>query len=422
VQNHPAARAARVLIFVVLALVAVACGGSDAADSSTAVVDETQAIEADTVATGALDDLTTKPPVGEDLLGEFDELIVTDVIVGDGDEAQLGSTVSMMYVGVLASDGTEFDASWNSGTPFDFTLGQGQVIAGWDEGIVGMKVGGRRILQIPSAMAYGSQARGDIIGADADLVFIVDLLGATPPPEPAPEIADEYLGSFDELNIIDLVEGEGRAVQVGDILSVDYVGVDAETGEEFDSSWAAGFPFRLSAGKSKVIQGWNEGLIGMKAGGERILQIPSALAYGEGDLVFRVHLREVTEAPYAHTVTFEGPAPTEIQTETITEGTGDAAKAGDTVIANIAVLYYSTSEIIQSTWETGQPAQLALVDDTLLPGLSEAVIGIKVGETRQVIIPAEMAFPEGIPDDAGIEADDALVFIIEPITIALPNG
>ena len=145
------------------------------------------------------------------------------------------------------------------------------------------------------------------------------------------------------------------------------------------------------------------------------------MAYDDGDLVFLVRLRDVEEAPYAHTVTFDGDPPTEIETTTIIEGTGDQAEAGDTVVTNIAVLYHSTSQIVQSTWETGQPAQLALVDEALLPGLNEAVIGIRIGETRQVILPATEAFPDGIPEDAGIEEDDALVFILEPIAIALPS-
>ena len=104
------------------------------------------------------------------------ELGVDDIVVGDGDEATKGKKVSVHYVGVSFSTGEEFDASWNRGQPFEFKLGQGQVIPGWDAGVEGMKVGGRRKLTIPSAMAYGARGAGGAIKPHEPLVFVVDLL------------------------------------------------------------------------------------------------------------------------------------------------------------------------------------------------------------------------------------------------------
>jgi len=104
------------------------------------------------------------------------ELGIDDIVVGDGEEATAGSKVSVHYVGVAFSDGQEFDASWNRGQPFEFKLGQGQVIPGWDQGVQGMKVGGRRKLTIPSAMAYGARGAGGVIKPHEPLVFVVDLL------------------------------------------------------------------------------------------------------------------------------------------------------------------------------------------------------------------------------------------------------
>jgi len=104
------------------------------------------------------------------------ELIVEDVVVGDGDEATKGSKVAVHYVGVSFSTGEEFDASWNRGEPFKFQLGKGNVIPGWDAGVVGMRVGGRRKLTIPSAMAYGARGAGGVIKPHEPLVFVVDLL------------------------------------------------------------------------------------------------------------------------------------------------------------------------------------------------------------------------------------------------------
>ena len=104
------------------------------------------------------------------------ELGIDDLVVGDGEEAVPGKKVSVHYVGVSFSTGEEFDASWNRGSPFEFKLGQGQVIPGWDQGVQGMKVGGRRQLTIPSAMAYGARGAGGVIKPHEPLVFVVDLL------------------------------------------------------------------------------------------------------------------------------------------------------------------------------------------------------------------------------------------------------
>jgi len=104
------------------------------------------------------------------------ELIIDDIVVGDGEPATKGAKVSVHYVGVAFSSGDEFDASWNRDQPFEFKLGKGQVIPGWDAGVEGMKVGGRRKLTIPSAMAYGARGAGGVIAPHEPLVFVVDLL------------------------------------------------------------------------------------------------------------------------------------------------------------------------------------------------------------------------------------------------------
>jgi len=106
------------------------------------------------------------------------KLETKDLIVGTGAEAKAGSTVSVNYVGVLYKGGKEFDASWKRNEPFSFPLGAGKVIAGWDQGIVGMKVGGRRELIIPAALAYGARGSGTAIPPNAPLVFVVDMLSA----------------------------------------------------------------------------------------------------------------------------------------------------------------------------------------------------------------------------------------------------
>ncbi len=105
------------------------------------------------------------------------DLVIEDLVVGDGPEVQPGQTVNVHYVGVAWSTRQQFDASWDRDDIFSFGLGQGQVIAGWDEGVAGMKVGGRRRITIPPHKGYGKAGAGGVIKGGETLVFIVDLLG-----------------------------------------------------------------------------------------------------------------------------------------------------------------------------------------------------------------------------------------------------
>jgi peptidylprolyl isomerase len=107
------------------------------------------------------------------------DLVVTDIVPGDGPEAAAGNTVQVHYVGVAHSTGEEFDASWNRGSTLPFRLGVGQVIEGWDRGVVGMKVGGRRRLEIPPHLGYGQRGAPGAIAPNETLIFVVDLVGVS---------------------------------------------------------------------------------------------------------------------------------------------------------------------------------------------------------------------------------------------------
>ncbi|MBU2664294.1 FKBP-type peptidyl-prolyl cis-trans isomerase [Actinoplanes bogorensis] len=118
-----------------------------------------------------------KPDVGPIEGAPPADLVIEDITVGEGPEAAPGQYVNVHYVGVAHSTGREFDASYNRGEPFAFPLGGGQVIAGWDQGVAGMKVGGRRKLTIPPHLGYGARGAGGVIKPNETLVFVVDLLG-----------------------------------------------------------------------------------------------------------------------------------------------------------------------------------------------------------------------------------------------------
>lgn len=219
-------------------LVAASCGsGTDAepvvdaldagdAPTSTAAVTTTEATTttaAEPVA-AAPQDLGAKPtvvtPGGEPPV----ELVIRDLVVGDGDEAVAGSLVQVHYVGIRYSDGGQFDASWDRGEPFEFELGAGFVIPGWDQGVSGMRVGGRRQLTIPSDLAYGQQGAGDAIPPGEALIFVVDLV-AIVPAFPVPEVADDgsvvipNQGGDFEGNLPWSTEAAGPGLFVGDEIS-----------------------------------------------------------------------------------------------------------------------------------------------------------------------------------------------------------
>lgn len=107
------------------------------------------------------------------------ELLIEDQVIGDGPEAVLGSQIKAHYVGVSYATGDKFDASWDRGAPLGFKLGTGRVIQGWDDGIVGMRVGGRRRLTIPPHLAYGDRGAGGVIKPGETLVFVVDLVSVS---------------------------------------------------------------------------------------------------------------------------------------------------------------------------------------------------------------------------------------------------
>ncbi|WP_433528747.1 FKBP-type peptidyl-prolyl cis-trans isomerase [Micromonospora sp. CA-263727] len=119
----------------------------------------------------------SKPEIGPIEGAPPADLVIEDIAVGEGPEAQPGQVARVHYVGVSHSTGAEFDASWNRGDAFEFPLGGGRVIAGWDQGVVGMRVGGRRKLTIPPHLGYGSRGAGGVIKPNETLVFVVDLLG-----------------------------------------------------------------------------------------------------------------------------------------------------------------------------------------------------------------------------------------------------
>jgi peptidylprolyl isomerase len=158
----------------------ITVGNENKADNSLAKASapsSTSTTPAKTAATPTSGPLSKEPTVTPPAGAAPSKLVIKDIVTGTGPEAKAGQSVTVNYVGVLFNGGKQFDASWKRKEPFTFTLGKGQVIAGWDQGVAGMKVGGRRQLTIPAQLAYGAKGSPPSIPANAPLVFVVDLLG-----------------------------------------------------------------------------------------------------------------------------------------------------------------------------------------------------------------------------------------------------
>jgi FKBP-type peptidyl-prolyl cis-trans isomerase len=162
------------------------CGGSSGGEGTITIGNENTADNAlihtgekKAVTTPTSGPLSTEPKVTPPTGPAPSKLESKDLVAGTGTEAKAGDKLTVNYVGVLYKGGKEFDASWKRKEPFEFTLGQGQVIKGWDQGLVGMKVGGRRELVIPSELAYGKTGSPPTIPANAPLVFVIDLLNVS---------------------------------------------------------------------------------------------------------------------------------------------------------------------------------------------------------------------------------------------------
>jgi peptidylprolyl isomerase len=294
VTPRPLAAAALALT---AALALSACSSSSTSGGSTSPSASSTAYVTGTAGVTVTGDLASKPTVtlGADTKGTS-QLTVSDLVVGTGAEVKSGDSVTAQYVGIGASTGKEFDSSWSRGQATEFSLGQ--VIQGWQTGIPGMKVGGRRLLVIPGAQAYGANPpSGSGIEKDETLVFVVDIVPtveATVGPrvtgtagvtvtgdagkEPAVTVTKETAAAT-AVTISDITVGDGAEAKASSSVSITYVGVGANSGKVFDSSWTNGAPVQLTL--SKVIPGFKDGVAGMKVGGRRLIVIPAAQAYGD---------------------------------------------------------------------------------------------------------------------------------------------
>jgi peptidylprolyl isomerase len=167
------------VLFGAAAIAVAGCGGSGSTKTADIPAGPAPAAPPPIKTSTNLKDTGSKPAIPKPTGSPPTKLVVRDIVQGKGKAAKGGDQLSMQYVGVTFADGKEFDASWDSGSPFQFQLGKGMVIKGWDQGLVGIKPGGRRELIIPSKLAYGPTGKPPTIPPNSALVFIVDALSVS---------------------------------------------------------------------------------------------------------------------------------------------------------------------------------------------------------------------------------------------------
>ena len=213
-------------------------------------------------------------------------LVITDLVEGTGEPAKVGDTVEVNYVGVRSADGTEFDNSYDRGSTFPVVLGQNSVIQGWEQGLIGIKTGGRRQLDIPADLAYGDQPQGDVIKAGDALTFVIDAVSITPGVDvPKADAADKPVVDIKpsvgaaQSSFTDLVVGTGDEAVAGSTAYVQLIAYRGDTAAELQSTWEGGTAVNLPLDE-QTLPGIVSGVTGMKVGGRRQLIVIPADAFG----------------------------------------------------------------------------------------------------------------------------------------------
>jgi peptidylprolyl isomerase len=363
---------------------------------------------------------------------------------GDGDPIRAGQLIQVHYKGYLAADSAlvnkaatdttveapYFANSYYSGAPLEFAIGVGQVIEGWDKGLVGMQVGEIRKLSVPSVMAYGDNSL-EGIPANSDLMFVVELVHAEKPLD-----ADKFPTDVEKmkwrdlgrgLKVYDEKAGTGKLNAAGNTIKVHYTGW-LLSGRKFGSSKDLGKPLEAVMGAGKMIKGWEAGLEGMREGGVRWLRVPPSQGYGamafsmippNSTLLFRVEMVSSDVDPELAAKMDFFPDTTLLKYENgseglryaiVKQGEGEPARSG-----HRAIVHYTGWMVngykFDSSRDRGQPFAFELGAGNVIRGWELGVQGMLPGEKRILVVPPGLGY--GSRGAGPIPGGATLIFAVE---------
>ena len=345
---------------------------------------------------------------------------------GNGKTPQNGDKIKVHYTGKLTND-TVFDSSVGRGQPFEFKLGAGQVIKGWDEAFLLLQVGDKATIKFGPELGYGANANGKI-PANSTLIFDVELIDVTEGTRPFDVKGKDTIKTPSGLKYILVKENKsGEQAVVGTIAEFHYTGYLAD-GKMFDSSVDRGQPLSIKVGQKQLFPGWDEGIALLRKGEKARLIIPSALALGaaghppiipaNADLIMDIDMLNVKVLVAPVLFDIKGleakTTPSGLKYyEVKKSGSSVKAEAGTTVKVHYSG-YLADGKMFDSSVERGEPIEFPLGQKRVIPGWEEGIALMSVGDKFRLVIPYNLAYgeqgrPPMIPEKAELTFDVELV-------------
>ncbi len=345
------------------------------------------------------------------------------IAVGSGESVGIGSLINVKYIGKLKATGVAFDSTATA--PFEFVLGAGAVIKGWDLGIVGMSVGEKRELTIEPELGYGSRNLG-VIPPNSTLIYEIELVSFNKPlkGDAFPDVAQlQWKRPTAGIKVATVSEGTGSTISAGSKVEIHYTGW-LKGGTRFESSKDAMKPLVFEVGSGRAIKAWDLGLVGLREGGSYYLHAEPQVAYGStayakippnAELIFKIEVLKVTatKLPFADVIWKTSPEGFEYSIQQ--EGSGAPAQPGKTVVVHYTGWLLNGTKF-DSSVDRNQPFSFPLGMGRVIRGWDLGVTGMKPGEKKMLKIPGHLAYGDR---GAGgtIPPDATLIFAVELIEV-----
>ncbi|MFP4063955.1 MAG: FKBP-type peptidyl-prolyl cis-trans isomerase [Bacteroidales bacterium] len=342
---------------------------------------------------------------------------------GDGPRPSTGDLVTVHYTGMLA-DGTEFDSSHDREEPVSFRLSSGQVLPGWEEGILLLREGAEATFIIPPELAYGDMGFGPV-PENETLKFDLELLEVIPPAEPLEAEREDRTELTEGIHYFIVEEGEGPGLEEDMQVSLHYTGYLDDEGTVFDSSYDRDEPLSFVLGSGLVIPGWEKALPEFRVGDKIRLWVPYQLAYGEQgrdpipgstDLVFDIEILEAEDIDEPQPFDVEGldtlHTTSGLQYIVVEEGHGERPEKGHVLVVHYSA-YLSDGTLFDSSVKRGEPLRFVLGAGQVLEGLDIGFSLLKKGSKARLIIPPYLAY--GDEGEGPVPPDETVIFDVELI-------